>query len=279
MARSRGRSRGPSLPALGGTLGSLVRSTLAQAGAVKDVLERGAREGKHRLDEARRERRREQALARLGEAVLDALRAGDAPELMDRTEVADAIAELEELERGEARGGRDDAWVAPATRERYDRDEDDGTVSASAWRPPPRARADERGAGRGQPVWRPYDAAAGRGGERHDADEPGARFAERRAADEPGARFAERRAADEPGARFAEQRKAGEGGARAGDRRAIGERGEDRGPPARRPADEPGARIAERRRPGGIHFDRDDDEDLAEYMHPDDLPPRPPKGS
>ncbi|HVV85793.1 MAG TPA: hypothetical protein VHE35_22195, partial [Kofleriaceae bacterium] len=118
MARSRGRSRGSGLP-LGGTLGSLVRTTLAQAGAVKDVLERGAREGKARLDDARRERRREQALARLGEAVLDALRAGDGQELLERADVADALSDVEDLERGAERDRGRDAWVAPPTRERY----------------------------------------------------------------------------------------------------------------------------------------------------------------
>ena len=223
MARSRGRSRGSSLPALGGTLGNLLRSTLAQAGVVKDALERGAREGKHRLDDARRERRREQALARLGEAVLDALRAGDAPELLERAEVADAVAELEDVERDRER----ESWVAPPTRERYDRGDDDGTVSSGSWRAP--------ATGRGG-VWRP----SGGGGE----PEPGA----------------------EPRAR-----------AKASEGRAPGEAG---GGAGRRPGDEPGARFQERKRPGGIQFDREQDEDdLAEFMHPDDLPPRPPKGT
>ena len=230
MARSRGRSRGSSLPALGGTLGTLLRSTLAQAGVVKDALERGAREGKHRLDDARRERRREQALARLGEAVLDALRAGDAPELLERADVSEAVAEVEDVERGgERERDRDrEAWVAPPTRERYDRGDDDGTVASGAWRPP--------ATGRGG-VWRP----PGVGGEPERGAEPRPRA------------------------------KAGEG------RPPAVEAGAGSG---RRPADEPGARFQEPKRPGGIQFDREqDDDDLADFMHPDDLPPRPPKGT
>jgi hypothetical protein len=54
MAKSR-RPRGLG-PDVRGTLGTLVRSTLAQAGVVRDVLERGAREGRARLEEARRDR-------------------------------------------------------------------------------------------------------------------------------------------------------------------------------------------------------------------------------
>ncbi len=221
MARSRGRSRSSSLPAIGGTLGSLLRSTLAQAGAVKDVLERGAREGKHRLDDARRERRHEQALARLGEAVLDALRAGDAPELLERADIADALAEVEDTERGGDRGSeRGGDWVAPPTRERYDRGDDDGTVSSNSWRPPSRPAPSHPAPGY-PPAPRPAPAPA------------------------------------RPETRASEPAR-----------------------PVRRAADEPGARFQERPRAGGIQFDPGgDDDDLAEYMNPDDLPPRSPKGS
>ncbi len=210
MARTRGRSRGSGIPALGGTLGSLLRTTLAQAGVVRDAIERGAREGKHRLDDARRERRREQALAQLGQATLDALRAGDAPELLERAAIADALAQVEELEQGDREEPA--AWVAPPTRQRYDRgDDDDGTVAAAGWRPPPPTRGE---------VWRPTEAR-GRG-----PIEPPAEAAK-----------------------------------------------------PRRPAAEPGAQFQERRRPGGIQFEADSDDDLAEYMHPDDLPSRSPKGT
>ena len=100
MARSR-RPRGFG-PDLRGTLGTLVRSTLAQAGVVRDVLERGAREGRARLDDVRRDRRRDNALAQLGEAVMDALRAGQLAEAFEVPAIADAIAELELIERAEA---------------------------------------------------------------------------------------------------------------------------------------------------------------------------------
>lgn len=175
---------------------------------VREVLERGAREGRARLDDARRGRRRDQALIRLGEAVLEAVRAGDAQDLYDLPDVADALAELDGLDAGaeeppedvdddDARGrGRERAvWVPPGIRDQFDRrpqrpppieppDADDGTVSS-------RART--------------------QGPARKPAEEPGARFAER--------------------------------------------------PPARR---------------GGIQFTRDDDddEDLSQYMHPDDVPPK-----
>src|SRR5690606_13752549 len=94
---SRG-SRGSAGPR--GTLGTLLRTTLAQAGVVREVLERGAREGRARLDDARRVRRRDQALIRLGEAVLEAVRAGEAQDLFDLPDVADALAELDGLDAG-----------------------------------------------------------------------------------------------------------------------------------------------------------------------------------
>lgn len=247
MARSR-RGAGPR-----GTLGTLLRTTLAQAGVVREVLERGAREGRARLDDVRRERRRDQALARLAEAVLTAVRAGDADELYDLPEVADALAELDGLDAGAEEPSRDpfadpdadhdadrDAaagrrrappWVPPAIRERFDRFDrrpprpppveaaggdvdEDGTVSSASWRPPAPTRP-----------------------------APAPRRPTPPAADRPAA--GGRRAADEPGARFQERA------------------------PARR---------------GGIQFaaaddDPDDDEGLAAFMHPDDVPARPAPGA
>ena len=90
MAKPR-RPRGLG-PDVRGTLGTLVRSTLAQAGVVRDVLERGAREGRARLEEARRDRAHSDALADLGQAVLELLEAGRFPELMEEPAVADALA-------------------------------------------------------------------------------------------------------------------------------------------------------------------------------------------
>ncbi len=194
-----------------GTLGSLLKSTLAQAGVVRDVIERGAREGRSRLDEARAGRRRQEALAELGEAVLELIRRGEI-DLGELPEVRDIVTNLDELDaahepRTSRRAwGRDDPdrdpggglgdIALPTSRGRFD-DRDrggDGTVSSSRWTPPsgPTARATE------PRVWRP---------------------------------IAERAAASPV-------------------------------PPAVRA-----------HKGGGITFD---DDDLAEYMHPDDVPPKPP---
>lgn len=180
MARSR-RPRGFG-PDLRGTLGTLVRSTLAQAGVVRDVLERGAREGRARLDDVRRDRRRDNALAQLGEAVMDALRAGQLAEAFEVPAIADAIAELELIERAEAETVDESprSW-APTTRgPRYDHDDarepaprvdrsdepgarfrtddrGDGTVSSASWRPPPRSAAATPAPARA-PVTRPAPA-------------------------------------------------------------------------------------------------------------------------
>jgi hypothetical protein len=201
MPPKRRGSRGPTRD-VGprGTLGTLLRSTLAQAGVFREVLERGAREGRARLDDVRRSRRRDDALARLGEAVLEAVRAGDAQELFGLPEVADALAELDGLDAGaedfapEPTPERD-----PPIRTRFDRRPE---------RPPPitpRGRDDDGTVSSGAKPRRPVD--------------------------EPGARFQEQPAAP---------------------------------------------------RKGGIQFatgpgDDDDDEDLAQYMHPDDVPPRDPE--
>lgn len=231
-ARSRkgsGGSRASAAPR--GTLGTLLRTTLAQAGVVRDVLERGAREGRARLDDARRGRRRDQSLIRLGEAVLEAVRAGDAQDLFDLPDVADALAELDGLDAGaedahaaDPAGTDDDRrsapiWVPPGIRERFDRRPPrpppiaaagDGTVSSSAWRPPRTAAAPP-----------PIVPPAAPDQTRQPRQEPGARF-------------------QEPGGRGQE-------------------------PPARK---------------GGIQFARDDDDDdLAAYMHPDDVPPKGSKDS
>ncbi len=178
---------------------------------VREVLERGAREGRARLDDARRVRRRDQALIRLGEAVLEAVRAGDAQDLFDLPDVADALAELDGLDAGAEdppEGADDDdgsgrereraVWVPPGIRDQFDR---------RPQRPPP---------------IEPPDASS--------PDDDGT------VSSKPRTQAPTRKPAAEPGARFAER------------------------PPARR---------------GGIQFTRDDDdEDLSQYMHPDDVPPK-----
>jgi len=206
-------------PELKGTLGTLLRTTLAQAGAVKDAIERSAREGRARLDDVRHDRRRADAVAELGEVVLELIRRGELADLADLPEIADALAAIDEIDARASHRERDRRdepgrdFIAPESRSRFDRARDperapergaeDGTVSSRAWTPPARAKPQAR-------VWRPTA----------DAAEPGA-----------------------PGA-------------------------DDAAP--RRP-----------KRGGGIDFSAtpddaapsgEDDDDLAEYMHPDDVP-------
>lgn len=203
MPPKRRGSRGPSRPSgPGGTLGTLLRNTLAQAGVVREVLERGAREGRARLDDARRSRRRDDALARLGEAVLEAVRDGELQDIYDIPEAADALADLDGLDAG----AEEPPEHEPPARERPREREPE---------PPLRARFDRR-----PPRPPPIEPRA--------TDDDGTVSS--------GAR--PRRPAEEPGARFQEKA------------------------PARR---------------GGIQFSAaadDDEEDLAQYMHPDDVPKR-----
>src|SRR5258705_1993657 len=95
MARQRRGGFRP--PELRGTLGTLLRTTWEQAGVVRDALERGAREGRSRLDEARANRRRLDALAELGELVLDLIRRGEI-DLGELPEAKDLVRRLDELD-------------------------------------------------------------------------------------------------------------------------------------------------------------------------------------
>jgi hypothetical protein len=199
MARQR-RGGGFRPPELRGTLGTLLNTALQQAGVVRDaardVLERGAREGRSRLDDARSNRRRQDALAELGELVLDLIRRGEI-DLAELPEAKPLVRRLDELDDDHPDEPDEDVARAPS-RSRFDvRDREDGTVSSSRWSPPKRATpATPR-------VWRPTAE-----------------------------------------------------------------------PPPEAPVP---ARRAMPRNPhnkGGIAFD--DDDDLAEYMHPDDVPPKPP---
>jgi hypothetical protein len=191
-------------PEIRGTLGTLIRSALAQAGGVREVLERGVREGRERFDNYRSDARRNEALAELGEIVLDLVRRGEI-DPNELPEARDVIRHLEELdgEDGDA-GVRDrDEIAQPPSRSRFDTRsssrEDDGTTSSSRWSPPKPAKPAAR-------VWRPVDPAP-------------------------------EEAAPAPAAR--------------------------RVPLPKDP-----------HRKGGISFG-DDDDDLADYMHPDDVPAKP----
>jgi hypothetical protein len=313
MARQRrGRSRGPELR---GTLGTLLRTAAAQAGVVRDVLERGARAGRERLEEARSGRRREQALADFAELVIELIDRGEAPELEDHPDVRAALEHLLELEAADAereprRGERarpvaDRDFVTQARRTPFDRerererdreperdrdrdrdpppradaagrpgdrdrrapartgaqpmstsdrrhpartaepprelDDDADTVSSRSWRPPP-ASGDGR-------VWRPPKDPA----ERDAASEPGARFAEKPAKAAVSDKDTDRDTARPP--------TVGPAGPARPDRATVSDN-PTRPIRPQRPSAPP---------KGGIQFDEEAD-DLADYMHPDDVP-------
>ena len=67
--------RGPT--DLKGTLGTLIRTTINQVGAVSDVAKRSALAQKQRLDGALLERKRRDALADLGELLYHLVQAGE----------------------------------------------------------------------------------------------------------------------------------------------------------------------------------------------------------
>lgn len=184
-------------PELKGTLGTLLRSTLHQAGVVRDAVGEVLGQGRARLDDVRTQRRRQDALAELGEIVLELVRSGEI-DLGELPEARAVMRTLDEMDAGEEEVQEDVAQ--PPTRKRFDaRSGDDGTVSSGArWAPAKPAKPI------GERVWRP------------PVDEPAPQAA------------AKQKQMPVPGVKK-----------------------------------------------GGISFDNDDD-DLAEYMHPDDVPPKPP---
>lgn len=118
-------------PELRGTLGTLLRTT---TGVVRDALERGAREGRARLDiarasfdSARAGHRRHDALADLGELILDLIRRGEI-DLAELPEARDLVRELDQLDEDTAATSsandddRDDEPAPPraASRRRFD---------------------------------------------------------------------------------------------------------------------------------------------------------------
>jgi hypothetical protein len=126
MARSPSR-RGRGASDFGGTLGSLLRTTWAQAGAVREVLERSARTGRARLDEALGDRRRAAALAELGETVLDLVRRGE----LDLDELPEIRDTVDALDRLDAEGDDRAARHSERSRRDTDRDDDDADDVAS----------------------------------------------------------------------------------------------------------------------------------------------------
>jgi hypothetical protein len=148
MASKRRGGGGFRTPELKGTLGTLLRSTLHQAGAVADAARDALGQGRARLDDARAARRRTDALAELGEIVLELVRKGEI-DLGELPEAREVIRQLDDLDGGGSDREQDDIATV-SERRRFDtraRDADDGTVS-SRWAPPKPAKPLER-------VWRP----------------------------------------------------------------------------------------------------------------------------
>jgi hypothetical protein len=229
MASKRRGGFGP--PELRGTLGTLFRTT---TGVVRDVFQRGAREGRARLDDVRTGRRRQDALGELGELVLDLIRRGEI-DLAELPEARDLVRQLDELDhdpadepeppRATSRRRFDDRAVhaAPA--------DDDGTVASGA------AVRSTRPALPGRP--NPPEIASTRAPTKPLRGAAGAAAAAARA----------------------------NGAAR--------QECDDVPTLADMPAAKRTLLPQDPRRRGGITFD---DDDLHEYMHPDDVPAKgPPK--
>jgi hypothetical protein len=228
MASKRRGGFGP--PELRGTLGTLLRTT---TGVVRDVLERGAREGRARLDDVRANRRRQDALGELGELVLDLIRRGEI-DLAELPEARDLVRQLDQFDNDPA----DEPEPPRATsRRRFDdratrtAPADDGTVASGAT-----ASAAVRAA-------RPTTP----GRPKHTET-------------------ATTRAPTKP-IKGATGVAAGVAGVTGGAR----QEGDDVPTLADMPAAKRTLLPRDPRRKGGISFD---DDDLNEYMHPDDVPPK-----
>ncbi len=92
------KGRRPPNPALRGTLGTLLRTTLQQVGLVRDAVERQARSGRSRLDGALLQRKHRDTMTALGEAVYELAVAGELGDLEDFPEITACLVELEEIE-------------------------------------------------------------------------------------------------------------------------------------------------------------------------------------
>ena len=202
------------------TLGTLLRTAIQQAGGVKDALTRGAQQGREKIEELRSDRRRHDALAELGELVLDLIRRGEIdvaelPEARDLIRILDGIdAENEES---------DITTTQPFNRGRFD---DRGAAPIPSRAParsaaPPRGEDGTVGSGASGARWSPSKAATTTGPQRVWRPDP----------------------------------------------EAPPEPAPARGIVPTLPKDP--------HRKGGISFE---DDDLADYMHPDDVPPKDPSG-
>jgi hypothetical protein len=217
------------------TLGNLLHSTLQQVGVVREAVERQARSSRMRLDEVMLQRKRRDTLARLGELVYELAVQGKLGDFEDEVpELAELLADVEELD--EQLGSAAEPEPEPDHDHGHDHDHDHGAVSSADWTPPGRqARA---GAPRDRDelrVWRPVVTV-----DEGDRGHLGERAADQRGGGESG-----------PGTRA------------PGGRAARMDRSATRSRSARNDR-------------GGIAFVTDDvaegDDELAGYMHPDDVP-------
>lgn len=266
-------------PELRGTLGTLLRTT---TGVVRDALERGAREGRARLDSARASRRRHDALADLGELVLDLIRRGEI-DLVELPEARELVRELDELDDSDAAvvdpepepprpavRRRFDDRARPAAARRRDSD-DDGTVASGA----------ALRSARSTPLDRPPRGGGGETASSRTPTKPMRSSSRPRSDDSPDA---DRRSRIE---RWDSAHTSPLGRADRGMPERDGERERpaaaserpDRDTDRDSDPDSERARSDRRAAPpprdlarkGGISFE---DDDLADYMHPDDVPPK-----
>ena len=224
---------------------------LEQVGVVRDAVERGAREGRSRLDEARQNRRRHDALADLGEIVLELIRAGEI-DIAELPVVRSGVRDLAELDAGAGAGPR-----GRRDRDRDDRDDDDALRDIA--RAPSRSRFDERGPRPSELRGRTGGAARSDDGTVPASSSTGS------------SRWSQVRAAGAAATAAAVRvwRPPAEHLHAAPDDDAAA----DHASPAAAPDPRRARGIADPLRKGGISFD---DDDLNEYMHPDDVPPRDP---
>ena len=321
-------------PELRGTLGTLLRTT---TDVVRGALERGAREGRARLDDVRSQRRRTDALAELGEVVLDLIRRGEI-DLAELPEARDLVRQLDDFDgddgepeppRAVTRRRFDDR-PAPRetlpTRPRRDDLGDDGVVSSGARRSPgsgivssgarprrddddvvpsgarprdgvvssgPRPRRADDGVVPSGPRPRRGDDGVVSSGARHRGDDDGVVSSGARPHRGDGGVISSSarpyRELDEDNSGAWPRRELEDDGSVGGSRFSRpttparprpGDRSSERATAIARPAtDDPDPAPPPRRpsltlphdphRKGGISFD---DDDLNEYMHPDDVP-------
>ncbi|ACY12957.1 hypothetical protein [Haliangium ochraceum] len=128
------------------TLGSLLRSTLQQVSAVKDVALRQARSSFEQLDGAVLQRKRQAAMAELGELVWELANTGRLGEIMEHPDLEALLRDVQEIEE----------------RMEQEATSDSEAVSSASWTPPPpspsRASSGAAGNRRGKErmrVWRP----------------------------------------------------------------------------------------------------------------------------